>query len=115
MSATTVFKDKLGAGVNFPLRRDVLAKHFDAEVVAVYFISTATWVRQAAPLDGPRLPVLRLQRHRVGRVGRAKPFAQRRAAQDGKVTYRAFAACVLAEKPTNEGGLAISRLVLLQR
>src|SRR4029077_9050797 len=66
MSATTVFRDKLGAGISFPLGREALARPFSAEVVAVYFISTATWLRQAVPLDNPRLPLLRLQRQRVG-------------------------------------------------
>jgi len=59
MSATTVFRDKIGAGINFPIGREALAEHLGAETVAVYFINTATWVRQAAPLDSPHLPVLR--------------------------------------------------------
>jgi hypothetical protein len=66
MSAATVFRDQLGAGISFPLGREVLAEHLGEEVVAVYFISTATWLRQAVPLDSPRLPVLRLQRRRLG-------------------------------------------------
>jgi hypothetical protein len=65
MSATTVFKDKLGAGISFPIGGEALAEHLGAEIVAVYFISTATWLRQAAPLDSPHLPVLRLQRRRA--------------------------------------------------
>jgi hypothetical protein len=70
LSATTVFRDKLGAGISFPIARDALDKHLVGEVVALYFVSTSSWLRQAVPLDSPRLPVLRLQRHRLQlRVG----------------------------------------------
>lgn len=65
MSVTTVFKDKLGAGTSFPLGNEALATRLEHEVVALYLVATATWVRQVKPLDGPRLPVLRLQRSRV--------------------------------------------------
>jgi hypothetical protein len=65
-SATTVFRDKLGVGISFPVGKEALAEHLRQEIVAVYFIRTATWLRQAAPLDSPHLPALRLQRRRVG-------------------------------------------------
>jgi hypothetical protein len=64
MSATTVFRDRLGAGLSFPIGLGGIDEALTAERVAAYFVNQSTWLRQAVPLNSPRLPVLRLQRYR---------------------------------------------------
>lgn len=58
---STAFRDVLPAGTAYPLSLERLATLLPGRDFAAYFIATATWARQAAPLQGEALPVLRLQ------------------------------------------------------
>ena len=57
----TAFRDALPQGAAYPLSLERLETLLSGREFAAYFIASATWVRQAAPLQGEALPVLRLQ------------------------------------------------------
>ena len=58
MPVTTVFRDKIPRGMSFPLGAQHLDGILVAEITAVYFVNTSTWLRHATPLDGRTFPVL---------------------------------------------------------
>ncbi|MBX3260381.1 MAG: hypothetical protein KF782_11875 [Labilithrix sp.] len=61
---TTVFKDRLPKNVGFSVGAAALNEILRNANAAVYFVNSSTWVRQAAPLTRPKLPLLRWQRQR---------------------------------------------------
>ncbi len=57
----TAFRDAVPSSTTYPVGLTLLCELFPRIPFAAYFVATATWVRQAAPLESARLPVLRMQ------------------------------------------------------
>ncbi len=57
----TAFKYPLPKGQTYPIGLESLDILFLNKSLAVYFISSATWVRQVYPIDGITWPVIRMQ------------------------------------------------------
>jgi hypothetical protein len=63
----TVFKDPLPKGGSYPAGATALADAMGGPPSALYFVATATWVRQAHPFeDSTEFPLIRVQRRRPG-------------------------------------------------
>lgn len=61
MKSFTAYRDHLPKGQSYPIGLSSINSMVPDKCLAVYFISTATWVRQVYPLKGDELPVIRVQ------------------------------------------------------